>query len=98
MAGKRELDIYLQLARKSDTYGRTRYNNTMTIVSTSVKPPTTRRAGTVVVKIKVLVPDEAFDPQAIPALVADIPLNLLHPAQDEIVVEIDDANPEETHP
>lgn len=38
---------------------------------------------------------EAFDPAAIPALVAEIPLDLLHPPQDQIDVIIDNANPQE---
>jgi hypothetical protein len=88
----RESEIYLQLARKSDTYGRTNYNSEMTVVSTTTKPPTTRKAGTVVVKLRLIVPDKAFDPAAIPALVAEIPLDLLHPPQDQIEVVIDDAN------
>jgi len=92
MARKRSQDVYLQVRRRKDTYGRTRYTDGMTIVSCSPKPPTTRSEGSVLVKIRLVVPDEAFDPAAIPALVADIPLSLLHPPQDQIEVVIDDAN------
>lgn len=89
---RREQDVYLQVRRRRDTYGRTRWTEGMTIVSCSPKPPTTRSEGSVLVKIRLIVPDGAFDPAAIPALVADIPLDLLHPPQDQIDVVVDDAN------
>lgn len=93
MPAQRAQDVYLQVRRRRDTYGRTRWTEGMTIVSCSPKPPTTRSEGSVLVKIRLIVPDEAFDPAAIPALVAEIPLEMLHPPQDEIVVDVLDANP-----
>jgi hypothetical protein len=91
MSATREIDIYLQLARKTNGYS----NGKMTIVSCGVNPPATRRPKTVVVKIKVRVPDRAFDPASIPALLADIPLDHLVVPENEIAVVVDDANEED---
>jgi hypothetical protein len=88
MAFKRTLNVYLQLGRSR------RYKNdgNMVIISTTTSPPARRAKDSVLVKIKVKVDDEAFDPARTPALIADIPLELLQPAPDEIEVIPEDAN------
>lgn len=88
MAYKRNLDVYLLLER-SKQY---KQAGNMNLISATTNPPTRRPAKSVLVKVKVLIPDEAFDPAKIPALIADIPLDLLQPAEDQIDVVIDDAN------
>ena len=82
----RYTDVYLQFARAKQY----RDGGNMTLVSATSTPPTRRPAGTVLVKLKVQVPDEAFDPAAIPSLIADIPLESVLPALDEIEAVIED--------
>lgn len=89
MGFQRHIEVYLLLER-SRQY---KESGNMNLVSATQGPPTRRPAKTVLVKVKVLVPDEAFDPAKIPAIVAEVPLELLHPAQDEIVADVLDATP-----
>lgn len=84
----REVDIYLTLARQTRGYS---YDKAR-LVSATMSPPTTRPKGTAVVKLKVIVPDAAFDPAAIPALVADIPLDMIVPPLNELEAIPEDAN------
>ena len=89
MGYKRGLSVYLLLER-SKQY---KSAGNMNLISATTGPPTRRPKGSVLVKVQVTVPDEAFDPAKIPAILADIPLELLQPAQDDIVVDVVDANP-----
>lgn len=88
----RTADVYLQFTRARNGWPQ---NSKMRLASATSGPPTSRRPGGVLVKVRVTIPDAAFDPAAIPALVTNIPLDLVHPPQDEIEVLVEDANPEE---
>lgn len=83
MSRQRSLSLYLQLVprRQWSSAG------DMRLVSTTAEPPTTRERGSVVVKIKVVVPDEAFQPSRYPTAEVNVPLAMLAPAADTFTVE-----------
>jgi hypothetical protein len=86
MGYKRQITLYLNLRRAERWHG----NNNITLLGATTSPPKTRPKGSVVVKVKIVVPDEAFDPATIPSLVADIPLESLMPTPDDLEVVIED--------
>jgi hypothetical protein len=79
MKPKRSVDVYLTLKRPSRGWE----SGEAKLVSAHTNPPTARPRGTCVVKVKIIVPDAAFDPAKIPALVADVPLDLVSPPLEE---------------
>lgn len=83
---KRRITLYLCLRRAWNW----RNGNNVTLISTTTQPPTRRPSGSVVVKLRVELPDSAFDPAAIPSLIADIPLEAIQPAPAGLEVIIED--------
>lgn len=83
MSRNRNLSLYLQLVPRRQ-YAEA---GDMRLVSATTEPPTTREKGSVVVKIKVLVPDDAFKPSRYPTAEVNVPLAMLAPAADTFTVE-----------
>jgi hypothetical protein len=84
---KRRCTLYLLWSRRSSW----RDGNNMTLVSATTNPPTRRPKDSVLTKLRVEMPDAAFDPAAIPSLVADIPLDAITPPTvDDLEVVIED--------
>lgn len=83
MGPDREVSLYLQLAERRTYYK----GQDLRIVSTTTDPPLKREKETVVVKIRVKVPREAFQPSKAPEAVVTVPLEALSPVSDSIEVE-----------
>lgn len=75
--------VYLQLAKR----GHYHHSGDLRLVSATADAPTKRSKDTVVVKVRVRIPSEAFDPAKHPEAVVTVPLEALSPVSDSIEVE-----------
>ena len=89
MARDRTCSLYLQLVRRQNY---SQHDGDLRVVSATSSPPAHREPNSVVVKIRVVIPDEAFDPARYPTAEVSVPLAMLSPAADSVIVEATDVS------
>lgn len=71
------IGLYLQMVRRGN-YDYRRQND-LRLVSATIDPPETREPGSVVVKVLLRLPSEAFEPSKDPAVTVEFPADMIAP-------------------